>query len=285
MLARGQSAEIPGRDLLTFPLGLTAEAAAIGQQSGTGFWNPATAVLSRDSRWRLSASAMNTSQDIGISAQIFSVAALWRETTLGISVARASVADLLRTDADPLSIGNEILYATTVISGVAVRRLAPNVVAGVSVRTRSGQLDNITLTGTSVDVGVLAEHLTRYDVRLGASTFLLSLFGKERERASYLAGADARVAGSDSLLAVRAGYGLVATPGASAEHYVFVSGRWRRWEARGGPVKTDIYGSSNLRLRLGVALHNAGYALGFSREESANGLSPTYHFSISTVLK
>ena len=39
-------------------------------------------------------------------------------------------------------------------------------------------------------------------------------------------------------------------------------------------MRTQIYGSSNLRLRLGVAVRHAGYALGVSREESANGLAP-----------
>src|ERR1035437_3617345 len=45
LAAWGQSGEIPGRDLLTFPVGLTAEAPALGTTAGTGLWNPATALL------------------------------------------------------------------------------------------------------------------------------------------------------------------------------------------------------------------------------------------------
>jgi hypothetical protein len=41
--AWGQSGEIPVRDLLTCPVGLTAE--ALGTAAGTGLWNPATALL------------------------------------------------------------------------------------------------------------------------------------------------------------------------------------------------------------------------------------------------
>src|ERR1700730_18014064 len=103
LMVQAQSRDIPGRDLLTFPLGLTAEPAALGMQSGTGLWNPATAMLPEGARWRLSAAAMNASDDIGVTAQLGSVTGPWRRTTIGLSVARAVVGGLVRTDADPLS--------------------------------------------------------------------------------------------------------------------------------------------------------------------------------------
>src|ERR1035437_11111193 len=55
LAAWGQSGEIPGRDLLTFPIGLVAESAALGTTAGSGLWNPATALLPDGFRWRLSA--------------------------------------------------------------------------------------------------------------------------------------------------------------------------------------------------------------------------------------
>src|ERR1035437_4321109 len=96
LAAWGQSGEIPGRDLLTFPIGLVAEAPALGYTGGSGLWNPATALMPEGFRWRLSAAAMNAPSDIAVSAQLFSAAAAWRGTTLGLSVARAGVADIGR---------------------------------------------------------------------------------------------------------------------------------------------------------------------------------------------
>ena len=83
---------------------------------------------------------------------------------------------------------------------------------------------------------------------------------------------------------MRAGYALESAAGLSTEHYLFAVARWDRWEARGGPVRTEIFGSSNVRIRLGLALHHRGYAFGVAREESAGGLAPTYQFSLSSVL-
>jgi hypothetical protein len=177
LAAWGQSGEIPGRDLLTFPVGLMAEAPALGTIAGTGLWNPATALLPDGFHWRLSAAAMNASSNI------------------------------LGTETDPQSIGNPVPYGTTVISLVAARRLTPNLSVGQPIRERSGSLDDVSRGGVSVDAGVIAEHLTRFDVRIGASSFLLSPGAAASERASWLFGADARVAGPGIVLH-SAGYNI-----------------------------------------------------------------------------
>jgi hypothetical protein len=285
LAAWGQSGEIPGRDLLTFPVGLTAEAPALGTTAGTGLWNPATALLPDGFHWRLSAAAMNAPSDIAVAAQLFSVAAEWRRTTFGLSVTRASVSNILRTDTDPQSIGNPVPYGTTVISLVAARRLTPNLSVGVAVRERNGSLDDVSRSGVSVDAGVIAEHLTRFDVRIGASSFLLSPGAAASERASWLFGADARVAGPDSVRGIRVGYSLQVAQSLFTEHYLFASARWGDWEVRGGPVQTDIYGGANFRVRLGIVLRYAGYCIGVAREDGVNGLAPTYQFSLSSLLK
>jgi hypothetical protein len=43
---------------------------------------------------------MNAPSDIAVAAQLFSVAAEWRRTTFGLSVTRASVSNILRTDTE-----------------------------------------------------------------------------------------------------------------------------------------------------------------------------------------
>lgn len=285
MVVSAQSGEIPGRDLLTFPIGLTAEAPALGSVSGTGLWNPATVLLPDGYHWRLSVAAMNAPSDIAVAAQIFSVAAAWRGTTLGLSVTNASVSDILRTDTDPQSIGNPVPYGTTLVSLAAARRLTSHLSVGAAIRERSGSLDDVSRHGVSVDLGAVAEHLTALDLRVGASTFLLTPGAAASQRASWLFAADGRVAGPDSLHSVRVGYSLQQAQGLFTEHYVFASARWSGWEVRGGTVQTDIFGGASVRMRLGIVLHYAGYNVGVAREDGVNGLAPTYQFSLSSLLK
>lgn len=283
--AWGQSGEIPGRDLLTFPIGLTADAPALGNTSGSGLWNPATALMPEGYRWRLSVAAMNAPADIAVAAHIFSVASEWRNTTIALSVTRASVANILRTDTDPQSIGDPVPYSTTVISLVAARRLTPHLTVGAALRERNGALDDVNRNGTSLDVGAIADHLTRFDIRVGASSFLLAPGAAGAERPSWLLAADGRLAGPDSAHGARVGYSLQVAQSLFTEQYLFASARWGDWEVRGGPVRTNIYGEMNFRVRLGIVLHYAGYQVGVAREDGVNGLAPTYQFSLSSLLK
>jgi len=280
-----QAGSIPGRDLLAFPLALTAEPAALGTQAGTGLWNPATAVLPAGARWRLSATAMSAPTDVTVAAQVGAVAGVWRRTTLAFTVARAAVSGLLRTDSDPQVLGDDIAYSTLVVSAVAARRFTPHLFAGFALRVRNGRLDDLSRTGLALDAGVVAEHLGPLDSRVGVSSFLLSPAAGSRERTSVLAAADTRVAGADSARTVRAGYALEHTAGLSTEEFIFASARWGRWEARGGPVRTTIFGASNWRARFGIAVRHASYVVGIAREESVNGLAPTYYFSLTSVVR
>lgn len=284
-VTRGQSDAIPGRDLLAFPLGLAAEAAALGKEAGNGLWNPATVLLADGARWRLSAAAMTAPTDMGVSAQVGSVARAWRHTTFALTVAYAAVNGLLRTESDPLAIGTDIPYSTLVLSVGAARRFAPGLVAGIALRSRNGRLDDLNRTGLSLDAGLVAEHLTPLDARIGLSTFLLSPWSGSRERETLLAATDLRVLGADSARTLRAGYALERTGNASTEQYAFAAARWGAWEVRGGPVRTAIHATANWRARLGIAARHAGYAVSVSREESAGGLGPTYHFLLAATLQ
>ncbi len=285
LAAWGQSAEIPGRDLLTFPIGLTAEAPALGTTSGIGLWNPATALLPDGYHWRLSVAAMNAPSDIAVAAQLFAIAGQWKNTTIALSVARASVSDILRTDTDPQSIGNPVPYSTTLVSLVGARRLTPHLSVGVALRERTGALDDVNRRGTALDVGAIADHLTRFDLRVAASSFLLSPGSAGAERPSWLVATDARLAGPDSAHTLGAGYSLQVAQSLFTEHYVFASARWGPWEVRGGPARTQIFGETNVRFRLGIVLHYAGYKVGVAREDGVNGLAPAYQFSLSSLLR
>lgn len=283
--ASGQSASVPGRDLLAYPVGLVAEAGALPGVLGLGTYNPAAAWLPDGMRWRLAAGSMNTAADAGASAQTFGASARWRGSTLTFSVTRAGVAGLVRTDSDPLTIQDDIAYYTLVASLGVAYRWSPHVTWGAATRLWTGRIDTDARSRAALDVGVVADHLTRFDARIGASSFLFSPGGGTANPPTWLAAGDARVVGRDSLRETRVGVSVSTTSGRPSEQFLYSSLRFGIWEVRGGPVRTVAYGSSNLRSRLAVAARYSGYSVGLAREETPSGLAPTYQFVLSSVLK
>ncbi|HVZ49084.1 MAG TPA: hypothetical protein VG916_09890 [Gemmatimonadaceae bacterium] len=284
-MAAAQSVSVPGRDLLAYPVGLIAESGALPNMLGLGTYNPAAAWLPDGARWRLAAGSMNTAQDAGASAQTFGASARWRAATISLAVTRAGVAGLVRTDSDPLTVEDDIAYYTLVTSLGVAYRASPHVTLGAATRYWSGRLDTDARSRAVVDVGAVVDHLTRFDARVGASTFLFSPGGGAANPPTWLAAADARVAGRDSLREVRVGVSTSTTAGRPSEDFVYGSARIGIWELRGGPVRTTAYGASNLRGRLALAVHYAGYAVGLAREETPSGLAPTYQFVLSSAGK
>jgi hypothetical protein len=276
---------VPGRDLLSFPLGLTAEAPAFGTNAGFGLWNPASVAVPAGARLRLAVGTMNAPVDVAVQAQLATVAGRWRNgTTFALSIASASVTDLLRTDSDPQSIGDEIPYATTLVSAIVARPLGP-VTLGIATRVRNGKLDNIARHAVSLDVGVISRGFGARDIRLAASTFLASPFSHQHERAELLTAVDGRVVGTDSLRTARAGVSASFADGLYRELYGYGSARWGRLEARGGVAHTEAFGHANWRTRLGIAFRHRGYTIGVAREETPGTLSETYQLTLSSVLK
>lgn len=276
---------VPGRDLLSFPLGLTAEAPALGTTAGFGLWNPASAVVPVDHRLRTAVGTMSAPVDVAVSAQLATLAVRLRDgTTVGLSVISASVADLIRTESDPQSIGDEIPYSTTMLSMLAARQLGV-VTLGAALRVRSGHIDTEQRRAVSMDIGAISRGLGPRDFRLAASTFLANPGGRGSERMAALAAADVRLAGLDTMRTSRAGVSVMVTDGLSREAYGFVGARWARLEGRVGAAQTQAYGRTNWRARLGMAFHHRGYVIGVAREESAGHISATYQFSLGTLLR
>lgn len=276
---------VPGRDLLSFPLGLAAEAPAFGTNAGFGLWNPASVAVPTGNRMRLAVGTMSAPVDLAVSAQLGTAAGRWRDgTTFALSIASAAVTDLLRTDSDPQSIGDEIPYSTTLISAIAARPWGP-VTLGIAARVRNGRLDNIARHAVSFDAGVISKGFGRRDIRFAASTFLASPFSHQHERAELLAAVDGRLMGTDSLRTARLGLSTSMADGMYRELYGFGSARWGRLEARGGVAHTTAFGHANWRSRLGIVFRHRGYTIGVAREETPGTLSETYQFTLSSVLK
>ena len=285
--ARLQAQQVPGSDLFEFPLGTMGEAPALAEQSGVAFWNPALAAMPRGSRARFGVAALATPADQGVSAQLAGVAvAFSKAVTGGLSVARAGVQDLVRTETDPQSLGR-LSYNSTVYSALVARRSPAHVVTGLALRYRTGQLDDLRRGAVGLDGGVLADGLLgKLDARVAVASFLWRPANQADERATVTAATDARVGGTGELREARAGYGFTVTQGGSREHYAVGSARYGAWAGRLGVARATTFDDVTWRLRLGVGVYYARYVVGVSRESSgAAGLPATYQFSLSSTIK
>src|SRR5688500_7768351 len=277
--------DVPGRDLLEFPVGTLAEAPVLATHFGGGEWNPAAAILPAATRARFGAATLRTPADQGVTAQVaYGSFAIGSATTLGISVVRAAVQDLLRTEFDPRTIGGEIPYTATVASVTAGRRYQ-DVAVGISVRYRLGELDGFRRQAAGADAGFIAHRVLGYDVRVAASIYLWRPGHDSDDRPRYSAGVDARLFGPDSVRVTRAGYAYGRTGGSAEDHYLFVSSRFGPWIGRGGMASASAYGYTSWRPRLGLGVQYARWTVGFAREEAGAGLGPTYQFMLSSVVK
>src|SRR5882757_3071349 len=138
--ARSQNHEVPARDLLAFPVGLVAEPAALPSIFNGGFWNPAAALLPPGASWRVSAGAMNSPSDVSVTVNAGAVTGRWRGSSISLSVVRAAVSGLLRTDSDPLTTGTDLQYSTLVTSLGITHAAGPHFAWGIATRFRTGQI-------------------------------------------------------------------------------------------------------------------------------------------------
>ena len=282
--APARAQDVPGRDLLDYQLGTGGDATAIATETGDGVWNPATLLLPAGARARLGAGALVSAPEQGIDAQLLLASiALPGRTTAGISVLRAAVDGLVRTETDPQSIGSEIPYSTTLVSVGVARRVTSKLVAGTAVRYRQGQLDGVRRGGAGVDAGLLLTDLGRVDGRIGVASFLFAQ-GGEHGAMLNVAG-DLRFLGSDSAHEARVGYGGSVTRRGGREHYFVASARSSRLSARAGVAREHDFGNPQWRGRLGVGLHYARYTIVVAREENGAGLDPTYHLTLSALIR
>lgn len=279
--ARAQ--QVPGRDLMEFPVGAMGEPAALARESGGGLWNPAEARLD-SGRLRLSAVALNTPIEQGVASFYLAAnARAGRAGVVSVSVLRAMVTDLLRTETDPQSLGDEIPYTTTVLSA-GLSRAIRGIQLGATLRHRSGVVDVDRGAATSLDAGLAVDSIGRLPLRVGASTFLFSPWARSRERARFSAAADYAVFARGTR-EVRVGGALGHSEQAGSERYLYATGRWGWLSARGGVASEHYAGRSTERMRLGFGLQYARYQVGVAREESGAGLGPSYQFMLTSVFK
>ena len=273
--------EVPGRDLLDFPLGLLAEAPALSTEMPASLWNPAAATLTGNRKLELGLTGLTTPQEQGVSLEMAGISYRVRPSLTGsLSFAQASVTDILRTDTDPQSLGGEIPYGTTLLSaGLSTSRGASSL--GVAARYRWGALDTDRSGVLSMDVGAVVDRVAHTPIRVAASTFLLSPSSKEDP--TYLAAADAPLVRRDSTLEVRAGYSHSQTNGRGHEDYAFATSTFHELDLSGGLAQSTMFGHTNRRMRLGFGLRYAGYTVAIGRDDGAAGFPASYQFLLTRV--
>ena len=277
--------QVPGRDLLDFQIGTMAEAPALAHLTGEGLWNPASISIPAGLRVRIAAATLQTPSEQGVSSELLAAGVRVHEaTTVGLSLVRAEVTGLLRTDTDPQTVGGDIPYNTTVVS-LAVAQRREDLIVGFALRYRHGQLDELSRGAVGIDAGLILEDLLFGRARVAASTFLWRPGGNDTDAIGYNLAADARVFGTDSLREARTGYGITFDDNELREQFGYVSGRYGVLEARTGIARYSALGYVDWRLRLGLGLHYARYTVGISREENGAGLDAVYQFTLSAFVK
>jgi hypothetical protein len=276
---------VPARDLWEFPLGAVLEPAALAREPGAGLWNPAMTALLPDERWRFGvASLARLAADQSIDGQLLFAARRRNDgTTVGLSIARSSVGDITRTDADPQSIGN-VTYATLLLSASAARELLPHLTAGISARLREGRADQDRRHAIAADLGIVVHDLPWRSARFGLSSFLWRPGREIDDRPALVAAGDFRALGSGTR-DLRLGYSHNSVNRGTKEGGPFLGGRIDRLELRAALLRTTAAGRSVNRARSGIALHYARYVVGIAREEGASSLGPLYQFTLSSVVK
>lgn len=276
---------VPARDLWEFPLGAVLEPAALAREPGAGLWNPAATALASQERWRFGvASLSRPAADQSVDGQMLSASRRRADgTTLGLSIARSAVGGIVRTDADPQSIGN-VPYSTMLVSASAAREVIPHVTLGLAARVRDGRADRDVQHAIAADLGIVVHDLPWRNARVALASFLWRPSREIEDRPAFVAAADARLYG-EGIRELRVGYSHNAVNRGTREMGPYLGARVDRLELRAAYLRTDAAGRSLGRVRSGLAVHYASYVVGIAREEGASGLGPLYQFTLSSIVK
>jgi hypothetical protein len=277
--------QVPGRDLLDFPLGLLAESPPLSSRMAGSLWNPAAAALPSTTRGEVGFAGLTTPKEQGVTLQM--VAGEYRlapRTTVSLSYAQASVSDIFRTDTDPQTLGSEIRYATSLLSAGVAAMPVKNLSIGLSARYRWAAVDTSRTGVVALDGGAILDRVGGTPLRIALSTFLFSP-SKSREAATYEAAADLPVFRRDSTLMVRAGVSHSQTEGRGRDEYGFSTASFRQFDFSAGLVESHAYGNIDQRFRLGLGLRYASYTIAFGREDGSAGFPASYQFLFTRIFK
>ncbi|HMS01525.1 MAG TPA: hypothetical protein PKE51_01060 [Gemmatimonadaceae bacterium] len=277
---------VPARDLWEFPLGAVGEPAALATEAGVGLWNPATVALPAGVRWQTGVASLSTGADQAVEGQL--IGAAFRRPggwTIGVSVARAAVGGLVRTETDPQSLGT-IAYESMLGSLTMARDVLPWLQVGAAARYRYGRVEQESRTALAADVGFIARAARYRDIRVAGGTFLWRPGRESEDRPVVTLAIDARLLGRDPRAEWRVGVaGQAATRGQQArttgELGPFMSARVGPLEARAAVPRVRGIDERLTRVRFSLGLHLSRVIVGIAREDANVGLGPLYQFTFS----
>lgn len=277
---------VPARDLWDFPIGALAEAPAVAGAAGAALYNPASPMQAGSPRGRalFGVTALSASADQGVEGQV--AHATWFRSAASaftLSLARAAVGGIVRTGTDPQGLGS-VAYQSWVTSLSSAHALSRHVVVGAAARVRTGRADLETGRAVAADLGIVVQHLTPLDLRIGAGSFLWRPGREIEDRSGGSIAADARLLGRSDLRGLRAGHSQQWARRGATEAFTYVRGRFDVLELLAGTAQTRRFGESNRRARFGVVFHFARYSAGIAREDGVSRLAPSYQFSLTTLL-
>ena len=274
--------QVPGRDLLAFPLGSLADAPVLSRE-GFALWNPSLAELAGTSRARGAVGAVETPEEVGASVLGVALAArLPQGFTAAFSAVRGQVNGIARTTDSPAAIGGDLAYSTALYT-VAASRRQQHVSVGVALRYRRGTMGDESGRGVRADAGVHADSVFALPIRAAATTFLWRPANASDEQSAFSGGLDGDIFALGTTTA-RIGYALTLLPQGSNEHYGFTSLVAGPWEGATGLVRRRRLGEVEWSMRLGVAVHHSRYRVGVAREGMRDGIGGIYQFTLSTEL-
>jgi hypothetical protein len=284
--AAGQAAV--ASDLWRVAAGTLVVPSPLEEDGSAALWTPATIVPRAAPGLRVGVEAVHAPSEVGISGGI---------ATLGIRIAglgtlnaaygRLGVDGLVRTETSPEGLSGDIpVYAEVVSLGFA-RQITPSVVAGLAVRSVSGQLDVTARSQAALDVGVRYADPSRVTIAF-ATRFFDPTFRQAEQAASYSVAASYQTApspmwGTTGVVILR--YGATLTHGEDLQH--LLSGGL----SLGDVAELDIGGAREVeagvvvwRSRMGLALSAGRYRVYLGRDGGVNDFGATYRFGLTAAV-
>jgi len=285
--ASGQAAV--ASDLWRVAAGTLVVPSPLDDDGSAALWTPATALPRPGPSLRVGVEAIHAPSEVGISGGIATLGLrLGGLGTLNAVYGRLGVDGLVRTETSPEGIGGDIpVYAEVASLGFA-RQITPSLVAGLAVRSVSGQLDVTSRSQLGLDVGIRYSDPARVTVAF-ATRFFDPTLRQAEQAASYSGAASYQTApsamwGTTGVVILR--YGATWTHGEGVQH--LLSGGLSLGEVAEldiGAAREVEAGMALWRSRLGLALTAGRYRVYLGRDGGVNDFGATYRFGLTAAMR
>ncbi len=283
--AAGQAAVVS--DLWRVAEGTLVVPGPLDDGGSAALWTPAVALPTAGPPLVVGVEAVHAPADVGMNGGIATLAIrLDHHGSLNLVYGRLGVDGLVRTETSPEGVGDIPVYAEVVSLGYA-RTIAPSLVAGLALRSLSGQLDVVSQGQVGVDVGL--RYARPVGLSLGVATrFFDPTLRQAAQAATYSLAAAYRTRpsalwGTTGVLVFR--YGAALMHGEGVQHLLSAG------LALGGVVETDLgtarestAGGASWRSKFGLSLAAGHYHLYLDRDGGINAFGATYRFGLTAGL-